>query len=177
MTYMYRGSNYCRNNSYNSLMRYFSELFATIILAQTIKKHFIKMAINGFLPDYIPNRTWNCILNQIQNNSYCSSAKQHWFFFSTQRRFWFILNKLSSVSPEHYIRITSFSLIINFSCSYFCALGVCFYFVLVWGFFVCGGFICIVLDDSDWLLFGILLFQNLQIKHQSADHIYHIHIW
>lgn len=29
-------------------MRYFSELFATIILAQTIKKHFIKMAINGF---------------------------------------------------------------------------------------------------------------------------------
>lgn len=79
------------------------------------------------------------------------------------------------VYPEHYIRITSFSLIINFT-SYSCALGVCFYFVLVWGF-LCGGFICNVLDDSDWLLFGILLFQNLQIKHQSADHIYHIHIW
>lgn len=37
------------------------------------------------------------------------------------------------VYPEHYIRITSFSLIINFT-SYSCALGVCFYFVLVWGF-------------------------------------------
>lgn len=82
-------------------------------------------------------RTWNCILNQIQNNSYCSSAKQHWCF-STQRRFWFILNKLSSVSPEHYIRITSYSLIINFT-SYSWALGVCFYFVKVW-VFLCGGF-------------------------------------
>lgn len=131
------------------------------------------MAINGFLPDYIPNRTWNCIPNQIQNNSYCSSAKQHWCF-STQRGFWFILNRLSSVSPEHYIRITSYSLIINFT-SYSWALGVCFYFVKVW-VFLYGGFFCIVLDDSDWLLFGILLFQNLQIKHQSADHIYHIHI-
>lgn len=52
-----------------------------------------------------------------------------------------------------------------------------FLFCFGLGFFVCGGFICNVLDDSDWLLFGILLFQNLQIKHQSADHIYHIHIW
>lgn len=103
------------------------------------------MAINGFLPDYIPNRTWNCILNQIQNNSYCSSAKQHWCF-STQRRFWFILNKLSSVSPEHYIRITSFSFIINFT-SYSCALGVCFYFVLVWGF------LCVeVLFATCWMI-------------------------
>lgn len=126
-------------------MRYFSELFATIILAQTIKKHFIKMAINGFLPDYIPNRTWNCILNQIQNNSYCSSAKQHWFFFCPKKIL--IYSKQTVfVYPEHYIRITSFSLIINFT-SYSCALGVCFYFVLVWGF------LCVeVLFATCWMI-------------------------